>query len=133
MQVTKMRIISKATLWTNMKLAKCMETPLMTFKDVNNIALVLCQGDQELNDPYTFVDEEEFNVRLGIGGKVAFVQLLTSEGYWEGLNFEPFQEVQNANLLIARSIHVTRSQKGCQMLDIISQNQTFIFYHHLKP
>ncbi len=72
-QVAKTRTISKATLWTNTKLAKCMETPLMTFKDVNNIALVLCQGDQELNDPYTFVDKEEFNVRPGIGGKVAFV------------------------------------------------------------
>jgi hypothetical protein len=34
-----------------------METPLMAFKDVNNIALVLGQGDQELNNPYTFVDE----------------------------------------------------------------------------
>jgi len=56
-QVTKMRTISKATLWTNTKLAKCMETPLMAFRDVNNIALVLCQGDQELNNPYTFVDE----------------------------------------------------------------------------
>jgi len=73
MQVAKMRTISKATLWTNMKLVKCMETPLMTLKDVNNIALVLGQGDQEFNNPYTFVDEEEFNVRPGIGSKVVFV------------------------------------------------------------
>jgi len=50
-----------------------METPLMTLKDVNNIALVLGQGDQEFNNPYTFVDEEEFNVRPGIGSKVVFV------------------------------------------------------------
>jgi hypothetical protein len=79
--VAKMRTISKATLWTNMKLVECMETPLMTFGDANNIALALGQGDQELNDPYTFVDEKEFNVRPGTGGKVVFVQLLTSEGY----------------------------------------------------
>jgi hypothetical protein len=29
--------------------------------------------------------------------------------------------------LLSRSKHVTKSQKRCWMLDIISQNQTFIF------
>jgi hypothetical protein len=80
-QVAKMRTISKATLRTNMKLVECMETPLMTFGDANNIALALGQGDQELNNPSTFVDKKEFNVRPETRGKVAFVQLLTSEGY----------------------------------------------------
>jgi hypothetical protein len=28
---------------------------------------------------------------------------------------------------------ITRNQKGHQMLDIISQNQTFILYYHSKP
>jgi hypothetical protein len=64
-----------------MKLVECMETPLMTFGDANNIALALGQGDQELNNPYTFIDEKEFNVRLETRGKIAFVQLFTSEGY----------------------------------------------------
>ncbi len=53
---------------------------------------VLGQEGRKLNDPYTFVDKEEFNARFGPRGKVHFVQLLTSEGYWEGLHFKPSQE-----------------------------------------
>jgi hypothetical protein len=35
-------------------------------------------------------------------------------------------------IMNTRSEHITRSEKGHQMLDIINQNQTFLFYYHLK-
>ncbi len=49
-------------------------------------------------------------------------------------NIEPtqFEVVQGGNSQLGRSKHVTRSQKGGQMSNIINQNQTF-FYYHLKP
>lgn len=40
--------------------------------DANINEHVLSQEDQKFNDPYRFVDEEEFNARLGTGGKVHF-------------------------------------------------------------
>lgn len=35
-----------------------------------------------------------------IRNDVIFVWFFIGEGYWEGLNFDPFQEAQNANLPI---------------------------------
>jgi hypothetical protein len=60
------------------------------FGDANNNSPKLGQGKQELNDPYTFVDKKEFNVRPKVGGNVAFTQLLINKEYWEGLNFDLF-------------------------------------------
>jgi hypothetical protein len=59
------------------------------FGDANNSVHVLGQRGWELNNLYTFVDEEEFNAKLGPRGKIAFAWLLTNEGYREGSNFEP--------------------------------------------
>ncbi len=42
------------------------------FGDANISAHVLGQGGLKLNDPYAFVDEEEFNARLGLEGEVSF-------------------------------------------------------------
>jgi hypothetical protein len=44
-------------------------------------------------------------------------------------NIEPtqFEVVQRGNSQLDGSKHITRSQKRCKMLDIINQNQTFIF------
>jgi hypothetical protein len=43
------------------------------FGDANISAHVLGQEGLELNDPYAFVDEKEFNVRLRLEGEVLFV------------------------------------------------------------
>jgi hypothetical protein len=45
------------------------------FGDANINEHVLGKEGRELNDPYTFVDEEEFNVRFGPRGEVPFAQL----------------------------------------------------------
>jgi hypothetical protein len=42
------------------------------FGDANNNSHVLGQKGQELNDPYAFVDEEEFNAKLGPRGEIVF-------------------------------------------------------------
>jgi hypothetical protein len=56
------------------------------FRDVNNNSFKLDQGEQEPNDPYTFADKKEFNMKPKVGGNVVFAQLLINKG----LNFDPF-------------------------------------------
>jgi len=44
-----------------------------------------------------------------------------------GVGKGSFQRFCDVIKMTIKSKHVTRSQKGCQTLDIISQNQIFIF------
>ncbi len=103
------------------------------FGDANINEHVLGQEGRKLNDPYTFVDKEEFNARFGPRGKVHFVQLLTSEGYWEGLHFKPSQEsdvvitkltdfgpignVGHMNTIKTKGVEVTIKPKAIERMD----------------